>query len=71
MSGTIGIAMEGGTSVDPIYLVIDNPNADAITDAGAPGGPAIHSESEFNIVKWNIGAETGVYNIPFVVLQVV
>ncbi|MDA0972718.1 MAG: hypothetical protein O2867_03185 [Bacteroidetes bacterium] len=65
MSGTIGIATNGGISSDPVYLVIDNPDDNAITEAGAPGKPAIHSESEFNIVKWNIGAGTGVYNVPF------
>jgi hypothetical protein len=64
--GTIGIAMSGGTSTTPIYVVIDNPNANAITDAGLPGGPAIRSENEFNIVKWNIKNTTGIYTVPFI-----
>jgi hypothetical protein len=64
--GTIGIAMSGGTSATPIFVVIDNPNANAITDAGAPGGPAIRSENEYNIVKWNIKNSTGLYQVPFI-----
>ena len=66
-NGTIGMAMSPGTSANPIYIVLDNPNADAIVDAGAVGGPAIRSESEFSIVKWNIGnSPSGVYNVPFI-----
>ena len=45
------------------YLVIDNSNANAISTTGSGGN--IISESEFNIIKWNIGATTGSYIIPF------
>ena len=45
------------------YLVIDNSNANAITTLGTGGN--IISESETNVVKWNIGAATGNYIVPF------
>jgi len=66
MNGTIGIAMNGGTSGSPVYLVIDNPAPNGLTSA--PSG-AIRSESEFNIVKWNTKASTGLYTIPFISLN--
>ena len=47
---------------DGAYLVIDNPNANAITN---PAQGNIVSEDEFNYVKWNIGTQTGSYNVPF------
>jgi hypothetical protein len=64
--GNIGLAMYNGTSANKMYVVIDNQNSNAITDFGAFGGPAIRSESEFNIVKWNIKNATGTYNVPFI-----
>ncbi|MDY0388461.1 MAG: T9SS type A sorting domain-containing protein [Methanolobus sp.] len=45
------------------YLVIDNISSNAITLLGTGGN--IISESEFNIIKWNIGTATGTYTIPF------
>lgn len=45
------------------YLVIDNNSSNAITLLGTGGN--IISESEFNIIKWNIGTATGTYTIPF------
>ena len=46
-----------------IYLVVDNPNSNAITELGAGGN--IVSESEYNKVRWNIGTSTGTYTVPF------
>jgi hypothetical protein len=46
-----------------IYLVIDNPNSNAITQLGSGGN--IVSESENNKIRWNIGTNTGAYTIPF------
>lgn len=66
MDGTIGIKMNGGTSGNPIYLVMDNPSDNAIVDVPPLGGAAISSESEYNIVKWNVGTSTGVYRMPFI-----
>lgn len=45
------------------YVVISNSNSNAITTLGTGGN--IISEGEFNIVKWNIGTNTGIYNVPF------
>jgi hypothetical protein len=45
------------------YIVIDNPNPNAITTQGSGGN--IISEKEQNKIKWNIGANTGLYTIPF------
>ena len=59
------VVMNGGTSATPIYLVLNNGLSSAIkvTGAGAQGG--IVSESEFNMIWWNIGTNTGTYVIPF------
>jgi hypothetical protein len=47
---------------DGAYVVIDNPNPNAITN---PAQGNIVSEDEYNFVKWNIGTSTGTYVIPF------
>ncbi|NNC83097.1 MAG: T9SS type A sorting domain-containing protein [Flavobacteriales bacterium] len=64
--GNIGLSFANGSSANPVYLVIDNPDSNALTDGGAPGGPAILSEDEYHIVKWNIDNSTGTYTVPFV-----
>ncbi len=46
---------------DGAYLVIDNPNTNAITN---PAQGNIVSEGEFNYVKWNIGTLAGTYQVP-------
>ncbi len=45
------------------YLVIDNSNANALTTLGTGGN--IRSEDENDVVKWNIGASTGTYTLPW------
>jgi gliding motility-associated-like protein len=45
------------------YLVVDNPNTNAITTLGTGGN--IVSENELNVVKWNINTHSGNYTIPF------
>ena len=57
------VAMDGGTSATPIYLVVNQPNALGITRTGAGGH--IISESDYNFVKWNQGASNGSYVYPF------
>lgn len=48
------------------YLVIDNPNANAITLTGVTADvPIIMSEAEQNKVRWAIGNATGTYVMPF------
>lgn len=44
-------------------LVIDNTSSNAISTVGSGGN--IVSENETNIVRWNIGAATGNYMVPF------
>lgn len=45
------------------YLVIDNSNANAITTTGTGGN--IITEEITNRIKWNIGNQTGNYQVPF------
>lgn len=45
------------------FLVIDNPNPNAITTAASGGN--ILSESENDLVRWNIGANTGNFQVPW------
>lgn len=59
------IVLNGGTAGTPVYIVLDNPAANAITLTTAQVNGGIKSESEFNMVKWNIGIATGAYSIPF------
>jgi hypothetical protein len=59
------IVISNGISATPAYLVIDNPAANAITLVTPQVNGGVKTESEFNIVKWNIGANTGNYIIPF------
>lgn len=44
-------------------IVLDNPNADALSTTGSGGN--IVSESEFDVIQWNIGTATGLYTIPW------
>lgn len=57
------ITMSGGSSITPVYLVVDNPNTNAITTAGSGGN--LISGNEFNKVRWNIGTNSGLYTLPF------
>lgn len=45
------------------FLVIDNGNANAITQTGTGG--RIITEAETNVVRWNISNNTGTYTIPY------
>ncbi|MCB9233938.1 MAG: T9SS type A sorting domain-containing protein [Bacteroidia bacterium] len=45
------------------FLVLDNPNPNAIT-VGAGGGNIV-SEAENDVIRWNIGANGGLYSIPW------
>jgi len=45
------------------FLVVDNPNTNAITVTGT--GANIVSERERNLIRWSVGTGTGVYSIPF------
>ena len=45
------------------FVVLDNPNANALTTLGTGGN--ILSENELDVIKWNIGATTGAYTVPW------
>jgi len=51
----------GGTAAKPVYVILNNSNANAIV----PGTAWFISESEFNFLQWNIGTATGIYTVPF------
>ena len=55
------VVLNGGTAVKPIYLEVNNPATNAITRTSG----WITSESEFNMVKWDIGVNTGAYVLPW------
>ncbi len=58
------MVMNGGSQTKPVYLVVNNPNPIAIRRTGTDGGWII-SENEFNIVRWNMGSNTGTFVVPF------
>src|ERR1700733_6667007 len=67
-TSAVTIVENGGTKTTPIYIEIANPaNSSApipaIKTIGTNGW--IISESEFNMVKWDIGTSTGNYIVPF------
>jgi len=57
------VRMNGGTAGTPIYIVIENSNANAVATLGTGGN--LVSENEFNKLRWNIGTNTGTYTLPF------
>ena len=57
------IVLDGGTTANNIYVVVDQPNPSGIVRL--PAGGHIHSENQYNFVKWLSGATTGSYIFPF------
>ncbi|HXB10440.1 MAG TPA: T9SS type A sorting domain-containing protein [Bacteroidia bacterium] len=55
------VVLNGGIAATPIYLDVSN----SATNAIKQNSGWIISESEFNMVKWDIGTNTGTYTIPF------
>jgi gliding motility-associated-like protein len=53
--------LNGGTSGAPVYLVVNEPNTSGITRLSGH----IHSENQYNFVKWMSGTGTGNYIFPF------
>jgi len=45
------------------FVVIDNPNVNALSTSGTGGN--IVSESETDLIKWNVSTATGVHTIPW------
>jgi len=57
------IVLDGGSATRNIVIVIDQNNTNGIIRT--PSGGFIHSESQYNYVKWNAGNNTGSYVFPF------
>lgn len=55
------INLNGGTNAVPVYLVVAQSGTSAITRINGH----IHSEGQYNIVKWNTGTNSGTYVFPF------
>lgn len=55
--------LEGGSAGTPVYLVVNQTNTAGITRLA--GGGHIHSENQYNFVKWVSGTSTGNYIFPF------
>ncbi|MCB0401691.1 MAG: gliding motility-associated C-terminal domain-containing protein [Flavobacteriales bacterium] len=55
--------LNGGTAGTPVYLVVNEANTSGITRLA--GGGHIHSENQYNFVRWVSGASTGSYVFPF------
>ncbi|MCC7050218.1 MAG: T9SS type A sorting domain-containing protein [Bacteroidia bacterium] len=64
IDGAAYIVLNGGTSSTPIYVVQDNGNTNAIIRNTASSGHIV-TEGEYNLLKWNIGTNTGSYIAPF------
>ena len=56
------IKMNGGSTSNPVHVVVDNSNSNAVTSTG---NGQIRSEGQFNILKWNVENGTGNYVVPF------
>ncbi len=61
--GASGNGSYSASNLTQTYFVIDNLNTTALL---ADAGTGIITEAEFNMVQWNIGANTGTYTLPFV-----
>lgn len=57
------VILDGGTALNQTNLVVNQPNTSGIVRLG-PGGH-IHSENQYNYVKWLTSTSTGNYVIPF------
>lgn len=57
------IVLDGGTAANSIYLVVDQQDPAGIVRL--PAGGHIHSESQFNFVKWVSETNVGSYVFPF------
>jgi Secretion system C-terminal sorting domain len=60
----VTIVENGGTLATPVYIEVNNSATNAITNIGGNLGWII-SENEFNMVKWDIGTNTGSFILPF------
>jgi len=66
-SSAVYISLANGSSGAPTYLVVNNSATNAITLTGASTNSGMISESEYNMVEWDIGAAVAAsaYVVPF------
>jgi len=55
------INLNGGTNTSPVYLVVNQSGTTGIVRTTG----YIHTEGQYNIVKWNTGTNSGKYVFPF------
>lgn len=55
--------LNGGAAGAPVYLIVNESNTAGISRLA--GGGHIHSENQYNFVRWMSGTGTGNYVIPF------
>ncbi|MBL1231673.1 MAG: hypothetical protein CMD31_11090 [Flavobacteriales bacterium] len=60
LNGAVTV-MNGGTAATPVYVVVNQNNPLGIVRNGGH----IHSENQYNYVKWETGTSSGSYVIPF------
>ncbi len=56
------IRMNGGTAANPIFMVVNQPQTTGII---RPGGGHIHSENQYNHLRWVTSTTVGNYVFPF------
>lgn len=60
LNGAVTV-MNGGTATTPVYIVVNqNSPSGIVRNSGH-----IHSENQYNFIKWEAGTTTGNYVIPF------
>lgn len=57
------VVLNTASTTDEVFVVLANGNSNALATSGTGGN--IITKHEKNQVKWNIGTNTGTYNIPF------
>lgn len=57
------IVLDGGTAANSVYVVVDQQDPSGIVRL--PTGGYIHSEDQYNFVKWVSGTTVGSYVFPF------
>lgn len=62
LNGDVVVNIHGGTASNTAFVVVDNANANAVSSSG---NGRIHSEGEFNVLRWNVSNGTGTYAVPF------
>jgi hypothetical protein len=62
LNGDIVVNLHGGSSSNPISLVVDNSATNSISSTG---GGRINSEGQFNVLQWNVENGIGNYIVPF------